>query len=283
MQVIDLHTHSNISDGTLSPEALLALAAERNIDVLALTDHDSMQGIKRARQAAEQYGISLISGVEISSQWSRPATKKSYSVHIVALNMQNPEPLEYVLEQQQKIRAERAQRICEKLQQLVKIDLYPEILLEVEQQPDRITRSHIAKALLKNDVVSRLQQAFDRFLKEGKPAYVKFDGLSLQDTVQSIHEAQGFAVLAHPTRYDLSATNTRYLIDLFAQSAGDAVELAPEIDSLSTRQMVDRMIAQNNLKVSIGSDFHGKHMPWLKLGQAPCPRPEQVGIWESFR
>src|SRR5574343_842068 len=147
MQVIDLHTHSNISDGTLSPEALLALAAERNIDVLALTDHDSMQGIQRARQAAEQYGISLISGVEISSQWSRPATKKSYSVHIVALNMQNSEALQIVLEQQQQIRAERAERICQKLQQLVKVDLYPEILLEVEQQPDRITRSHIAKAL----------------------------------------------------------------------------------------------------------------------------------------
>lgn len=282
MQVIDLHTHSNISDGTLSPEALLALAAERGVDVLALTDHDSMHGIERARQAAEQHGISLISGVEISSQWSRPATKKSYSVHIVALNMQNPQALQIVIEQQQQIRAERAERICQKLQQLIKVDLYPEILLEVEQQPDRITRSHIAKALLKNGIVSRLQQAFDRFLKEGEPAYVKFDGLSLEDTVRAIHEAQGFAVLAHPTRYDLSATNTRYLIELFAQSGGDAVELAPESDPLSTRQMVDRMIAQNNLKVSIGSDFHGDHMPWLKLGQTPRPRPEQVGIWESF-
>ena len=282
MQGIDLHTHSNISDGHLSPEQLVKAASELGIRTLALTDHDSMQGIALAEQAAASCGIEIISGVEISSQWSRPATKKSYGVHIVALNMQNPAPLLLALEKQKQIRASRAKLICEKLEKILKHDFFVEALALVDGQADRITRSHIAQAMLARNVVARLQQAFDRFLKEGKPAYVAFDGLSLAETIQIIHEAQGFAVLAHPTRYDLSATNIRYLIELFAELGGDAVELAPESDPPATRQMVDRMIAQHDLAISIGSDFHGEHMPWLKLGKTPSPKEGQRGIWESF-
>ncbi|MFT4021189.1 MAG: PHP domain-containing protein [Acinetobacter sp.] len=282
MQGIDLHTHSNISDGHLSPEQLVLAAVAQDIHMLALTDHDTMQGLLQAEKMANAHNIQLISGVEISSQWSRPATKKSYGVHVVALNMQNPEPLLQVLEQQKAIRAERAKIICAKLQQILKHDFYPEVLEKVDGYADRITRSHIAQVLLERNVVSRLQQAFDRFLKEGKSAYVKFDGISLAETIAVIHQAQGFAVLAHPTRYDLSATNIRYLIELFAELGGDAVELPPEKEAPATRQMVDRMIAQHGLKVSIGSDFHGDHMPWLKLGHTPKPKPDQCGIWTCF-
>ncbi|MEB3754287.1 PHP domain-containing protein [Acinetobacter sp. MD2(2019)] len=282
MQGIDLHTHSNISDGHLSPEQLVSAAAAAGIHQLALTDHDSMDGIARAQQAALAHDMQIILGVEISSQWSRPNTKKSYGVHVVALNMQHPEPLLWALEQQKNIRAERAVLICEKLAKILKHDFLPDALALAGGHLDRVTRSHIAQALQARNVVTRLQQAFDRFLKEGKPAYVAFDGLSLQDTIQIIHQAQGFAVLAHPTRYDLSATNIRYLIELFAQLGGDAVELAPENDPPATRQMVNRMIAEHDLSVSIGSDFHGEHMPWLKLGKTPQPKAEQSGIWERF-
>ncbi|MEB3768251.1 PHP domain-containing protein [Acinetobacter sp. MD2] len=282
MQGIDLHTHSNISDGHLSPQALVLAAKAVGVHTLALTDHDSMQGLELARQTAQDCDIKIISGVEISSQWSRPNTKKSYGVHIVALNMQQPEPLLLALEQQKQIRAERAVLICEKLAKILKHDFLPDALALVDGHLDRVTRSHIAQALQARNVVTRLQQAFDRFLKEGKPAYVAFDGLSLADTIHVIHQAQGFAVLAHPTRYDLSATNIRYLIELFAQLGGDAVELAPENDPPATRQMVNRMIEEHHLAVSIGSDFHGEHMPWLKLGKTPQPQAGQCGIWERF-
>ena len=282
MHGVDLHTHSNISDGTLSPAELVAAAIQQGIHTLALTDHDSMDGVALARQAAQGQALEIISGVEISSQWSRPATQKSYSVHVVALNMQNPAPLQALLEQQKQIRAERAIQICDLLTPLIGQDIYNDVLLKVEGVADRITRTHIAKTLQEKGIVTRVQQAFDKYIKEGKKAYVKFDGLSLEDTIRVIHDSQGFAVVAHPTRYDLSATNIRYLIEIFAKYGGDAVELPPNIDPASTRQMVDRLIAEHGLKVSVGSDFHGENMPWIKLGNIPRVKEGQIGIWESF-
>ncbi|WP_313036234.1 PHP domain-containing protein [Acinetobacter sp.] len=283
MQGVDLHTHSNISDGTLSPEQLVHAAVEKGIHTLALTDHDSMDGLKLAEKIAQDLPLHIISGVEISSQWSRPATKKNYALHVVALNMQNPQPLLALLEQQKQIRAIRAKQICDLLIPLIGEDIYADVIAKVDNIPDRVTRTHIAKTLVEKAYVSRPQQAFDKYIKEGKKAYVKFDGLGLQETIQVIHESQGFAVLAHPTKYDLSATNIRYLIEIFAQFGGDAVELPPAIEPASTRQMVDRMIEQFGLKVSVGSDFHGDNMPWIKLGNIPRVKEGQVGVWESFR
>ncbi len=282
MHGVDLHTHSNISDGTFSPQQLVEAAVEKLVHTLALTDHDTMDGLVLAEEAAKNHEIKIISGVEISSQWSRPATKKNYGVHIVALNMQNPEPLQKALNQQKKIRAQRSKQICDLLVPLIGEDIYADVLVKVDHIPDRVTRTHIAKTLVEKGIVNRAQQAFDKYIKEGKKAYVKFDGLSLEDTIHVIHESGGFAVLAHPTKYDLSATNIRYLIEIFAKFGGDAVELPPAIEPSSTRQMVDRMIAEYDLKVSIGSDFHGDHMPWIKLGNVPSLKPGQIGIWESF-
>ena len=280
---VDLHTHTHISDGTYSPEQLVEAAVDLKIKMLAVTDHDTMDALSRAKKHAKEYDIKIISGVEISSQWSRPNIKKSYGVHIVALNMQDETPIKAMLENQKKVRAERAKVICSLLEKCIDFDIYPDVIAKVDGHPDRVTRTHIAKTLVEKNIVSRPQQAFDRFLKEGKKAFVKFEGLGLKETIDVIHASQGFAVLAHPTRYDLSATNIRYLIELFAESGGDAVELPPSVEPASTRQMVDRMIQQFDLAVSIGSDFHGDNMPWVKLGNTPRVKEGQIGIWESFR
>ncbi len=160
MQGVDLHTHSNISDGTLSPEQLVHAAIEKGIHTLALTDHDTMDGLKRAEKVAQDLSLRIISGVEISSQWSRPATQKSYGVHIVALNMQNPEPLLLLLEQQKQIRAIRAKQICDLLIPLIGQDIYADVIAKVDGIADRITRTHIANTLVEKSIVSRQQQAF---------------------------------------------------------------------------------------------------------------------------
>lgn len=279
---VDLHTHSNISDGRLSPEMLVDAALAKGIHTLALTDHDSMDGVARAQLAAQNQAIEIVPGVEISSQWSRPSTKKSYAVHIVALNMQAPEPLEQLLLEQKRVRAARAEEICQRLTTCIQKDIYADVLAKVEQMPERITRSHIAQTLLEQGVVKRLQQAFDLYLKQGKKAYVPFVGPSMAESIEIIHQSQGYAVLAHPTRYDLSATNIRFMLELFAQCGGDAAELPQRSEPAGTRQMMDRLIAQNQLKVSIGSDFHGEHMPWLPLGNVPAVKDDQVGIWQNF-
>lgn len=280
---VDLHTHTLISDGTYSPEQLVQAAVDLKIHTLAVTDHDTMDGLSRAKNYAQNHDIQIVSGTEISSQWSRPNTKKSYGVHIVALNMRDEAPIREMLENQKRVRAERAKIICSLLEKCIDFDIYPDVVAKVDGQADRVTRTHIAKVLVEKNIVSRPQQAFDRFLKEGKKAFVKFDGIGLKETIDVIHASQGFAVLAHPTRYDLSATNIRYLIELFAESGGDAVELPPSVEPASTRQMVDRMIEQFDLAVSIGSDFHGENMPWIKLGNTPRVKEGQIGIWESFR
>ncbi|MFG0588404.1 PHP domain-containing protein [Acinetobacter sp. YQ_14] len=284
---VDLHTHTLISDGTFSPEQLVQAAVDLKIDLLAITDHDTMDGLERAqRYVLEQVqtpDIKIVSGVEISSQWSRPNIKKSYGVHIVALNMQDETPIKAMLENQKMIRADRAKVICGLLEKCIGFDIYPDVVAKVDGHADRVTRTHIAKTLVEKNIVSRPQQAFDRFLKEGKKAFVKFEGIGLKETIEVIHASQGLAVLAHPTRYDLSATNIRYLIELFASLGGDAVELPPGIEPASTRQMVDRMIEQFDLAVSIGSDFHGDNMPWIKLGQTPRVKEGQKGIWDRFR
>lgn len=280
---VDLHTHTLISDGTYSPEQLVQAAVDLKIHTLAVTDHDTMDGLSRAKNYAQDHDIQIVSGTEISSQWSRPNTKKSYGVHIVALNMQDEALIREMLENQKRVRAERAKVICSLLEKCIDFDIYPDVVAKVDGQADRVTRTHIAKALVEKNIVSRPQQAFDRFLKEGKKAFVKFDGIGLKETIDVIHASQGFAVLAHPTRYDLSATNIRYLIELFAESGGDAVELPPSVEPASTRQMVDRMIQQFDLAVSIGSDFHGENMPWIKLGNTPRVKEGQRGIWESFK
>lgn len=283
MSGVDLHMHSFFSDGELSPVELVECAKVQGLHTIAITDHDNIDAYPFAQQIAQQHQIRLIQGVEISSYWQRKTTQKSYTMHIVALDMQHIEPMNQLLAQQKQQRATRALLICEKLQQILKTDFLPDVRLMVDGHDERITRSHIAKVLVKRNVVTRMQQAFDRFLKEGKRAYVPFMGVEMSDAIKIIHTCQGFAVLAHPTKYDLSATNVRQMIEQFAQAGGDAIELPPEREPPATRQMIDRLITDYDLKISIGSDFHGQHMSWLKLGHVPRVNENQTGIWHDFQ
>lgn len=280
---LDLHMHSHFSDGELSPQQLFALAQQKQLHTIAITDHDNIEAYLNAEQSAKAYAIRLISGVEISSFWQRPSTKKSYGVHIVALDLQHFEPMQQLLAQQQHARAERARLICEKLQQLFKADFLTAVRELVDGHDERITRSHIAQMMVAKNIVKKQQQAFDLYLKEGKKAYVPFLGVEMAQAVTCIHQCGGFAVLAHPTKYHLSATNLRYMVELFKKVGGDAMELPPPQDNPATRLFIDRLIEQHELKVSIGSDFHGSHMPWLSLGKVAQPHDHQIGIWQDFR
>lgn len=282
MQRMDLHTHSHFSDGTLSPAALMEHASCSRVDMLALTDHDTLDGLSEARLAASEHHITLVEGVEISSQWHKPNKKNPFGVHIVALAPKNLTPLQELLAEQQQIRASRAVQICQKLEKVAKTDPWPEVLALADGRAEGVTRSHIASWLVQKGIVARQQQAFDHYMKEGKSAFVALAWAELKQVLDVINASGGQAVLAHPTRYGLSATHIRYLVSLFKNLGGHAVELPSAFEPPATRAMIDYLINQHDLAVSVASDFHGNNMPWLKLGQVPVVKPNQRGVWEQF-
>lgn len=274
MHHADLHLHSRFSDGHLSPADLMHAAHAAGVTHLALTDHDTLDGLPDAEPAAQALGLCLLRGIELSTQWMKPRAKplpnsKPISLHVVGLGLQNLAPMHAVLVQQQQTRADRAQAICQKLQKYCPQDPWPAALALADGRAEGITRAHLAEVLLQQGVVQRHQQAFDRFLGDGKPAHVPLQWMSLAAAIDAIRACGGVAVLAHPTRYGLSATHVRHLLAEFAQLGGQAVELPPANDPPSTRSMIDRLAEQHGLALSTASDFHGAHMPWLRLGHTP--------------
>ncbi|TWV83892.1 PHP domain-containing protein [Moraxella sp. VT-16-12] len=288
--MIDLHSHSTCSDGTYSPQELVLLAKNAGISTFALTDHDTILGLDDAHQKARQLGVRLINGVEISCHHTlfggygkNQAIDKV--IHVVALDFLDKRYLGDKLTALQHSREYRGRSIIAKLATLLDYDetiLVQQVLNKVNHNPKAIGRAHIAQVLFELGLTKSIQDAFDKYLADNKPAYVAIDAMSMTQTVQLIHDCGGLAVLAHPTRYGLSATRTRRLIAEFADMGGDAVEL-PNSEPVSTRAMIDRCVKEHDLLVSVGSDFHGANMPWRKLGKVATIKPEQVGVWERFR
>lgn len=287
---IDLHSHSTCSDGSNSPTQLLQKASEANIDIFALTDHDTLAGIAEAKKAAESLGIELINGVEISCQHTLTGgygknKAKDKVIHVLGLGFTDFEEMNDTLIHIQTSRGNRGRMIVEKMAELTGHDfaeLWQAVLDKAEGNADAVGRAHIAKVLLEKDIVPTMQKAFDKYLADNKAAYVPIDSLSMEDTISLIHRCGGKAVLAHPTRYNLSATRVRKLIAEFAQFGGDGCELPSNDEPISTRRMVDRSIAEHNLLVSTGSDFHGTSMPWRRLGDVPSLAEGQTLVIEGL-
>lgn len=282
MQRVDLHMHSRFSDGSLSPTALMQAAAAAQIDRVALTDHDTIDGLAEARQAAVELGVDLINGIELSVQWVKPRATKPVSVHIVGLGMSDLAQLQAALQRQQQVRGQRGQLICQRLQPYIGRDAWPEVLLMAGGQAERVTRAHIAEWLLQQGLVQRHQQAFDRWLGEKKAAYVAPEWMSMREAIELIHACGGRSVLAHPTRYGLSANVLKRLVADFVDCGGQALELPAFQEPPATRAMIDRLVTEHQLMVSTASDFHGDSMPWIKLGHVPTMKAGQVGVWEGI-
>ena len=277
---VDLHSHSTCSDGSFSPSELLNKAFEVGIDVFALTDHDTLAGINEAKAVADEHGIHLINGVEISVMHQVSGGYGKHSkhklqdkiIHVLALDFADTEKMGQALARIQSSRANRGEQIVQKLATLIEVpfaELWQEVLAHADSKPEAVGRVHIAKVLVEREHVPTVQKAFDKFLADNKPAYVAIESLSMAEAITLIHDCGGVAVLAHPTRYGLSATRVRKLISDFAEMGGDACELPSNDEPISKRQMIDRQIAEHGLKVSVGSDFHGANMPWRRLGDVP--------------
>lgn len=275
--IIDLHCHTKFSDGELTPEEIVLRAANRNIDVLAITDHDTIDGLDSAHQAIEKYSLklNLIDGVEISTWWH------GFEIHILGLNVNRADTqFQQRLSQQLKTRENRAHRIAEKLEKFGFKDCLKEVQKIANGQC--ISRVHFAKYLLSLGEVNTIQKAFDKYLGRKQKAYVSPNWISIEEAVNWIKEAGGQAVLAHPSRYELNNKWIRRLVDEFSALGGDAIEVALPRQSKNETIQLAQYANSAGLKASAGSDFH-RVSPYTELGRY-APMPENVDpVWSSWQ
>lgn len=260
--VSDLHCHSFCSDGELSPTELVQMAVDKGIEVLSITDHDTVSGISEARRAASESQIGFVPGTELTCFWGRRV------VHIVGLGFDenNPDLLDY-LAHLKKLRNQRAELISRRL---VKAGL-PDVLERAAELAGsgQVGRPHFAQALVESGAVSNEVQAFNRYLGAGKTGDVKVEWPDMAEGISVLKAAGGVAVLAHPTKYNLTFTKIRLLVDAFCEAGGSAIEVSyPGVESGHILQL-DRLASKHNLMVSAGSDFHKQKFHWTALGKYP--------------
>lgn len=276
MPAIDLHSHSRYSDGSLSPTELVALAAKAGVKALALTDHDSVSGVPEAQAAADQHGITLIPGVEISAAWG------VHNVHIVGLQVDIHHPVLVAgLAQQAGARERRAIEIGQRLEALGLTGAYAGALA-LAREPASISRTHYGQWLFASGHVSTVQQGFDRYLGPRKPASVPMPWASLEDTVSWILQAGGVPVLAHPGRYPLSRTKMREMMSAFQAAGGVAIEVATATEKPDMVKYLGQLAQQRGLAASQGSDYHGKPAPWIALGRFPSLPKGCEPVWQRW-
>jgi len=270
----DLHCHSVVSDGTLTPEVLAARAKANGVDLWALTDHDEVGGQQRAAAAAQAQGMAYLTGVEISVTFAHT------TVHIVGLGFDaSNTPLVQGLERTRGGRGERAREMAEQLAKAGIAGAY-EGALHFVGNPELISRTHFARFLVEAGVCRDTNEVFRKYLIEGKPGFVPHRWASLGDAVRWITQAGGVAVIAHPARYRLSANEEFALFSEFKQHGGQAVEVVTGSHSAAEALSYAAMAKEFGLAASRGSDFHSPDESHTDLGTLP-PLPAHVQpVWD---
>lgn len=273
--VFDLHTHSTVSDGLLSPTALVEQAAERGVDVLALTDHDDTAGLEEAALEAQRRGIRFINGVEISVTW------KKRTLHIVGLKI-DPEypPLKSGLAG---IREGRHIRAAGMADGLSKVGIAGSLEGAYHfAQKGIISRMHFAQFLVNTGAAKDNKSVFKNYLVKGKPGYFEHEWASLEDAVSWIVGSGGVAVLAHPGRYDLGRTNMLLLLEEFRSLGGSAIEVVTSSHTVEQYVEFARYAHLFDLKSSLGSDFHGTGISYMEMGRLHVLPNNCVPVWQDW-
>lgn len=273
---VDLHMHSTASDGALCPADVIARAHGNGVQVLALTDHDTLAGQAEAREAAQSLGILYIHGVEVSVTWG------GETIHVVGLHVDpGHEPLQHVLSSIQQGRQSRAQEMAARL---VAHGL-PDVLEDAKalaRNPDLISRTHFARALVAKGICPDMQSVFHSYLTPGKPGYTPHEWTSLTKAVGAIRGAGGIAVLAHPARYRLGAIGHWALVDEFKTLGGTAVEVVTGSHSDTEARRYQRLAIEHGLHASLGSDFHAPGESRYDAGAVP-PLPDATRpVWHDW-
>lgn len=272
----DLHCHSTVSDGTLSPAAVVARAAANGVTDLALTDHDAIDGLHEAREAAHALGVRLIDGVEISVSWSWQ------TIHIVGLGIDpGNEDLLRGLAVVRASRHNRAVAIADRLAQ-AQIAGSLEGAYRYAENAALISRTHFARHLVASGHARNANDAFERYLSAGRPGYVPHQWAELTDAVAWIRASGGLPVLAHPGRYKISADRMDALFAEFKAAGGVAAEVVTSSQSLDQLGRFGTMCAQHALLASRGSDFHEPGEGQFDLGKVPDLPAALTPVWSAL-
>ena len=273
---IDLHSHTLCSDGVLSPEDLVARAVEKGVDVLAITDHDTVAGLTLAQEAisAQQLPLQLINGVEISTSWQQ------LEIHIVGLNI-NPQCPQFLqrLASQQQARVARAEEMARRLEKSQIPNVLPAVLALANGAA--LTRTHFARHLVSIGKASTMDGVFKKYLGRGKIGYVPNNWVEMADAIAWIHDAGGVAVLAHPLKYKLTTKWVKRLAEQFAASGGDAIEvISPQQTPVQKRELW-ALCQLHGLTASVGSDFH-QVTTWNDIGKNLYLTDDVIPVWANW-
>ena len=273
--LFDLHCHSTVSDGLLSPSELVAHAAKRGVKVLALTDHDDLGGLHVAREAALGHGIQFVNGVEISVTWKRR------TLHIVGLKVDiNNAPLKAALDKVRIGRDERAQEMGADLARVGIEGAYEGAKALAKQSI--ITRTHFARFLVNKGHAKDTKSVFKKYLVKGKPGFKEHEWMSLESAINLINDAGGQAVIAHPGRYDLGTINMLLLMHQFRSFGGTAIEVVTGSHTPPQYQQFAKIAHKFSLKSSLGSDFHGSGISYMEMGCIPDLPEICVPVWDDW-
>ena len=272
----DLHCHSVVSDGTMTPEDLAARAKANGVELWALTDHDEIGGQHRAAAAALSQGLAYLTGTEIS------VTFAGTTVHIVGLGF-DPDnaALAQGLAATRGGRGERAQEMAAQLAQVGIHGAY-EGALKFVGNPELISRTHFARFLVETQVCRDTNEVFRKYLTEGKPGYVPHRWATLGDAVRWITEAGGLAVIAHPARYKFTANEEYALFSEFKAHGGAGVEVVTGSHTAAEYVTYAAMAEEFGLAASRGSDFHSPDESHTDLGTLPYLPGHLTPIWETL-
>ena len=273
----DLHCHSVVSDGTLTPEELALRAKTNGVELWALTDHDEIGGQARAAVAAAAQGMAYLTGVEIS------VTFANETVHIVGLGFDATNPI--IVNGLAKTRGGRGERAMEMSDGLAKVGIKGayEGALKFVGNPELISRTHFARFLVESGVCKDTYEVFRKYLTEGKPGYVPHRWASLGDAVSWITQSGGVAVIAHPGRYKFTANEEFALFSEFKTHGGQGVEVVT--GSHTTAEYVEyaAVAKEFGMVASRGSDFHSPDESRIDLGTLPMLPGDLTPVWELVK
>ena len=241
---VDLHMHSTASDGSRSPADVVRAARKASLAAIALTDHDSVEGLAEARAAGAELGVRVVNGVELS------AVEGETETHLLGLHLRDTDVLARRLADLREMRSRRARQIVERLNALGVAVALEDVLAQAGTGV--VGRPHVARALIAEGLAVDSRDAFDRYLGAGRPAYVPKEQLSMQEAIAMVHDAGGLAILAHP-----GAGGTRERIDALRTLGLDGIEVKHPSHSASDTARLRGLCEQFAMVMSGGSDWHG--------------------------